>query len=116
MIYDIDAEVMKRDMQSLCDGDGMLAGLMVSKFYFFHHMLKVKVPSKGQGSNGFVSFFDVYADIENLMNKYDYIKRAVDYSMNRFPNKMFPYHVYDAYRLYYGHVSIFKPMLAKRLV
>lgn len=116
LIYDIDEEVMKRDMRALCEGDGIMAGLLVSKFYFFHHMLKVKVPSKRQGSKRFVSFFDVYADIENLMNSYAYIKRAVEYSMNRFPSKELPYHVYDAYRLYYGHVSIFKPMLAKRLV
>lgn len=116
LFYGIDGEVVKSDMRALCETDKIRAGMLVCKFYFLEHMLKVKVWSRGRCSEPYVSFFEVATDIDRLCHKYPYIKKAIDYSMNRQPEKDLLFHVYDAYRLYFGHVSIFKPMIAKRLV
>lgn len=110
-----DAEVV-RDVLNLYNTDGLYAGMITCKKYFFHHMLNVRVSSRGRCESRFVSFVDVFNNIDRLMQVYPYLEKAVTYSVTRYPDKPMEYHVFDMFRLYFASVAIFKPSIAKQIV
>ena len=116
LIYNIDEHDVRYDMNRLMTTDGLLSGLLTIKYYMLIHMLAVKVASKGTFQQKYVNFYDVHNDIDRLCREYHYLDKAVCCSMNDRAKFAFEYHIYAMYRLYYGCVSIFKPIIAKRLV
>jgi hypothetical protein len=115
-VFGIDELEARRDFEKLKASDAVMAGMKTVKHFMFAHTCHVKVRSNGRMREPFVSFIDFMDNLDQLRENYFYIDQAIVLSKSRHQHRPHLYHCYDAFRLYFGTVSIFKPSIAKRIV
>jgi 16S rRNA G966 N2-methylase RsmD len=86
---------------------GSLVGNKATDYFFFKYRLK----TKSRKGISFIEFYNDFIKNENEYMKKKFIKNIFEYSKKNKINKELI--LYNIFRLYYGAISQFKPIIAK---